>query len=64
MTTTFVKRQTSILPTRWDDEVEDDSLNCIITDMIARIRDTHPAEEDLCVNDRELNVWEDAQERY
>ena len=56
----YIKRRVTEITTRWDEEVEDDPLEMMITEVLTRVRREDPARGEWCVEGCDFNVWVDA----
>lgn len=54
--TAFIKWQVT---NRWDDEVNDGFLHCMLTETVAKVCEMDPMRGDWCIDGSEMKVWVD-----
>lgn len=54
---TFIKQQASTVTNRWDDEIKDVCLCCMLMETVAKM---DPVRGDWCVDGSKMKVWIDA----
>ena len=55
-----IKRRANAVTSGWDDDTCDAHLRSMLSDTIARVRQSDPVRGDWCVSGREFTVWVDA----